>query len=233
MTKVAIMQPTYLPWSGYFALMNYVDIFVVLDNVQFSRRSWQQRNQIKTPNGGLFLTVPVYSKGNRNQLIKDVKFDSGLPFISDHIKSIHHNYSKASFFKSFSPKIFESMSIETDSLFVLNHNIASAIRGILDIQTKIVIASNLSGVGSQADLLASLCSDLGATEYISPPGSQVYLTQSTAFDSYNIAVKYINYIHPNHAQLHGKFLPYMSIIDMIFNIGDESSGLINSSTHIS
>ena len=75
MTRVAIMQPTYLPWSGYFGLMQSVDVFVLLDSVQFARRSWQQRNQIKTANGAQWLTVPVQSKGKRDQLICEVELD--------------------------------------------------------------------------------------------------------------------------------------------------------------
>ena len=91
MTDVAIMQPTYLPWSGYFGLIESVDIFVILDNVQFEKRSWQQRNQIKTPNGSIWLTVPIFSKGKRDQTIQNTKINRDDEFSRRHKKSIELN----------------------------------------------------------------------------------------------------------------------------------------------
>ena len=97
MTSAAIMQPTYLPWCGYMALIESVDEFVLLDTVQFAKRSWQQRNQIKTRNGPLWLTVPVVSKGLRNQKICDVKIDTERDFPQRHIRTIELNLSKTPF----------------------------------------------------------------------------------------------------------------------------------------
>ena len=99
MKKIAIMQPTYLPWSGYFGLMHYVDIFVLLDSVQFERRSWQQRNKIKTDLGEKLLTIPVIKKGKRDQLINEVLIDKNNEFNNQHINLIKQHYSKAPFFK--------------------------------------------------------------------------------------------------------------------------------------
>ena len=92
--RVAIMQPTYLPWIGYFGLINSVDLFVFLNSVQFDKRSWQQRNKIKSPKGSLYLTVPVLSKGFSKQIIKDVKIEQNQEFYKKHINSIKHNYNK-------------------------------------------------------------------------------------------------------------------------------------------
>ena len=100
--KVAIMQSTYLPWVGYFALMKSVDVFIILDSVQFSKRSWQQRNQIKTESGAKWLTVPVISKGKKDQLIADVKIDYSSKFPESHINMIEQNYRKSPFFGDFS-----------------------------------------------------------------------------------------------------------------------------------
>ena len=107
MTSVAIMQPTYLPWHGYFALMSVVDIFVLLDDVQFNKRSWQQRNRIKTQNGTSYLTVPVFTKDKRDQLISEVLINRDIDFVNKHLKSIQHNYSKAKYFDFYFRKISE------------------------------------------------------------------------------------------------------------------------------
>mgnify|MGYP003315469201 CR=1 FL=1 len=97
MSRIAIMQPTYLPWIGYFGLMEYVDMFVFLDSVQFEKRSWQQRNKIKTNEGERYLTIPVQSKGKRDQLINEVKVLKCSNFEKQHKRLIKQYYSKSLF----------------------------------------------------------------------------------------------------------------------------------------
>lgn len=232
MKKVAIMQPTYLPWSGYFGLMQEVDLFVFFDSVQFSRRSWQQRNQIKTAKGAQWLSLPVQSKGQRNQLIKDVKLDLSADFGKSHKKTIHLNYCKANFYDEFSPKILSLIENETDNLCDLNIEIIQYLKDFLGIDTPIIRSSELNGQGAKADLLASLCQEVGATEYVSPPGSREYLLASDVFEKCSIPIQYFEYTHPEYTQQHEPFLPFMSVIDMIFNCGKKSSSLINNASKI-
>ena len=97
--RIAIMQPTYLPWAGYFELIDNCDLFIFFDDVQFVKKSWQQRNKIKTPKGELLLTVPVLTKGKRGQLIKDVHINNDLSWRSKHLVSIESNYQRAPFYK--------------------------------------------------------------------------------------------------------------------------------------
>lgn len=225
MTRVAIMQPTFLPWCGYFGLVQAVDVFIFLDSVQFAKRSWQQRNQIKAPQGAQWLTVPVASKGKREQLICEARIDSTVNFVDTHRKTIKSNYAKAAYFKDLGPALLARIEGQT-LLAELNIGIIEYCCTQLGIKTPLLRSSQMQGTGAKADLLASLCKEVGATEYISPPGSKDYLDESSAFDEIGVPVRYFNFRHPEYAQLFGKFLPYMSVIDILFNCGDKSAELI-------
>ena len=215
--KVAIMQPTYIPWIGYFALMESVDVFIILDSVQFSKRSWQQRNQIKTESGAKWLTVPVISKGKKDQLIADVKIDYSSKFPESHINMIKQNYKDSLFFYKYSDDLFNIIGKEYRNLSQLSIELILLIKSILDIKTEIKYSSDFATKGKKDTLLAELCEQVGATEYISPPGSKVYLDDSNSFVKRNISVKYFNYEHIIYSQLHGEFIQYMSIVDLLFN----------------
>lgn len=223
--RVAIMQPTYLPWIGYFALMNEVDEFIFLDSVQFSKRSWQQRNQIKTASGPKWLSVPVISKGKNNQLIRDVEIDSSRKFPQNHIDIITQNYKKSEFFDYYSEYIFEVLRQNHDNLSDLTTKLILVIKNLFDINTKISFSSDFLINGKKDELLSKLCEHVGASEYISPLGSKGYLNGSEFFIKRDISVKYFDYIHPKYNQLNGSFQPYMSAIDLIFNCGVDKLNL--------
>lgn len=232
MTRVAIMQPTYLPWLGYFSLMQSVDLFILLDSVQFSRRSWQQRNQIKMMNGPLWLTVPVLSKGKREQLISEVEIDYSQDFPRSHQKSLEVNYKKCVHFETLSPQLFAMLDADNKYLSGLTINSILWIRDVLGITTPVRLASEFDVSGVKADLLASLCEQVGATEYISPPGSKVYLDESDAFDRRRIPLSYFKFTHPEYPQRFGDFLPNMSVVDLLFNCGPDSLSLIEKGCEI-
>ena len=224
--RVAIMQPTYLPWSGYFGLLDSVDLFVFLDSVQFDKRSWQQRNKIKTLNGSQWLTVPVLSKGKTKQKINEVQIDSAANFSTKHQNSILHNYNKTSFYTDVSSMLFASLDSKVSSLAELNIGIIKQINTFLGIKTESVLFSALDCKGSKADLLASICKHVGATEYISSLGSKEYLEQSDAFSEIDVPVQYFYFNHPKYPQVFGEFIDNMSIIDMLMNCGENSISLI-------
>lgn len=226
MNRVAIMQPTYLPWYGYFELINRVDTFVFLDSVQFAKRSWQQRNSIKTANGSMWLTVPILSKGKKDQLIKDTLIDKDSKFISKHIKSIEINYANASFFGSEAKLLFDILRSDYKYISDLNIDLITNLCERLKIKTNFIRSSTLKHYGSKADLLASICSIVEASEYISPPGSRNYLELSNSFMKINLPVKYFEYSQPIYNQLWGDFLSNLSITDMLLNCGDETIEII-------
>ena len=231
--RVAIMQPTYLPWCGYFGLMHNVDIFVFLDSVQFSKRSWQQRNKIKSANGEQWLTIPVLSKGQKEQKINQVKIDPTSRFYDKHIKTIMHNYKESPFFNEVLEVISNPIKNNNLNLAMYNIEIINSIKDFLGIETKTLHSSEIPVVGKKEELLSLICRELGATEYISPPGSENYLCKSNAFDKENIPVKYFNFVHPRYQQLFGDFKENMSVVDLLMNHGDESLGIIDKGSFIS
>lgn len=226
MTSVAIMQPTYLPWIGYLSLMDRVDAFILLDTVQFARRSWQQRNRIKTANGPTWLTVPVLSKGKRDQLIADVEIDRTRDFPVSHIRSIEHAYRKAPFYDAYAPGLFEVLGQEQDRLSAVTGAVIEWLRTQFGITTPTRWASGMDNSGARAERLAMLCDQIGATEYVSPLGSKGYLDESDDFDLRGVPVTYHTYEHPRYPQLYGQFEPYMSAIDLLFNAGPDSLAIM-------
>lgn len=226
MTAVAIMQPTYLPWLGYMALMDRVDIFVFLDSVQFDRRSWQQRNRIKGANGPQMLTVPVHKKGLGGQRIAEVRISQDFGFPEKHIRSIETAYAKAPFFDRYAPELFARLRRPHAFLADLTIDLIDWIAGELGIETERPRSSSMETAGRKADLLADLCRRLGADRYVSPPGSRGYLAESDAFERAGVPVTYGDYEHPVYPQLHGAFVSQLSAVDLLFNVGPDSLDVI-------
>lgn len=216
------MQPTYLPWIGYFALMARADIFVFLDSVPFDRRSWQQRNRIKGASGPQMLTVPVYKKGLRGQKIAEVRINHEFGFPEKHIRCIELAYAKAPFYDRYAPELFARLCRSRAFLADLTIDLIDWVAGTLGIETKRLRSSTIETTGSKADLLADICRRLGATLYVSPTGSQEYLARSDAFDRIGVPVVYNDYEHPTYPQLHGEFEPFLSVVDLLFSAGPDS-----------
>jgi len=224
------MQPTYLPWMGYFDLMDQVDIFVILDNVQFVKQSWHQRNRIKTPKGLDWLTVPIVFRGRFGQLIKDVEIREA-DFWRKHLRAIQLNYARTTYFQDFLGSLLSTFEAEGpwNRLSDLNINLIVWLRDVLGIKTPLVIASNLGVEGKRSELVAAICRNLGADEYLSPSGAADYLLEEIKeFNNRNISVLFHNYEHPTYRQKFPPFLPFASAIDLIFNEGMKSIEIIRS-----
>lgn len=228
MTTVAIMQPTYLPWLGYFALMDRVDTFVYLDSVQFARRSWQQRNRIKSADGEVMLTVPVVKKGLRNQRIAEVEIIYGPEFPRRHIDILTTNYRRAAFYDAHAPALYDVLQAGHRKLADLTIAICEWLAEVFGIAARRIRSVTLDSAGAKADLLVHLCRQVGATRYISPVGSHDYLADSDAFAKAGIELRYHGYEHPIYPQLFGPFLPFMGAVDLLFNVGPESISVIRS-----
>lgn len=217
------MQPTYLPWAGYFGLLASVDLFVFLDSVQFARRSWQQRNRIRGPQGELMLTVPTHSKGRREQRIDEVMIDASTEPTRRHLKTIRQCYAASPYRDPVLAVIGRWLESPPASLCELNIGLITDLARCLGITTPTLRASGLAGVGAKADLLASICAQLGATQYVSPPGSRDYLDASAAFAEAGIAVRYFEFDCPPYPQPGAGFVPQLSVIDLLFNVGAEAA----------
>ncbi|MDC3175769.1 WbqC family protein [Prochlorococcus sp. AH-716-D13] len=226
MSRIAIMQPTYLPWLGYFGLMHYVDKFVFLDSVQFEKRSWQQRNKIKITDGERYLTIPVESKGKRDQLIREVKVVKSSNFENQHKRLIKQYYSNSPYFEENYKTIFNDQAYNSHLLSEITINLILNLKELLGLKVQIYKSSEIETKGAKDVLLASICNKLEADEYISPPGSKNYLLASNEFSKNCININYFEYVHPSYKQLYKDFVPYLSIIDLIFNCGPNSLEIV-------
>jgi hypothetical protein len=226
--SVAIMQPTFLPWIGYFSLLDSVDEFIFLDHVQFEKRSWQQRNKIRNSQGEQWLSVPVRSKGKQKQLIKDVhiSYDNMRRPLDKIMKTIETNYKKAPFYNDYYEDLNLILSKNPKHISKLNQDIIQWVCSKLQIITPCILSSEIGVVGARADLLVDICKVKKATHYISPLGSKVYLDETNAFELAGIPISYYNFKHPEYQQLHGGFIPYLSILDLLFNAGPDSRAIM-------
>ena len=224
--KVVIMQPTYLPWLGYFDLMDQSDVFVILDHVQFSKQSWHQRNKIKSPEGETWLTIPVIRK--HPQVLNETKINNSQPWQKKHFESIRCNYSKAKFFDRYLSFLKETYSKKIEKLTDLTIPIILWTKKELQIKSKIIKSSELDIQGAKVDLIVDICHQVGADEYLSPLGSKEYIEQNNIFEREKIKLEYHDYIHPEYSQLWGEFIPYLSTLDLLLNEGDKSIEIIRS-----
>jgi hypothetical protein len=228
--KIAIAQPTYLPWLGYFDLLDQVDRFVLLDSVQFERQSWQQRNRIKTPQGLVWLTVPVVFRGRLNQTIADVSIR--VPgFWHDHLRAIELNYRRAPFFTRYFDELRERIEISVRSLSLpgLTISLLRWFAEVLGVTTPMVRSSELAVHGKRTELLAEICAVLGVSEYLSPFGaSQYLLDELTTLTGRGIEVSFHSYVHPIYRQIFPPFQPYACILDLLFNEGENALEIIRS-----
>ncbi|MGX6647211.1 WbqC family protein [Maricaulaceae bacterium MS644] len=225
---LAIMQPTFLPWAGYFALMDRVDRFVLLDDVQFDKRSWQQRNRIKTAGGPLWLTAPVLTKGLRDQTIAQARLNPDSDFAATALKTIDHAYKKAPHYAPVMERIAPAFEQADKGLCALNIALIEALAGLMGLNADLVTSSATPVTSVKAQRLADLCSAHGAARYLSPPGSKDYLEDDPALAEAGVELFYFTYEHPVWPQLHGEFEPYMSTLDLVMNALPESLEILRS-----
>ncbi len=218
--KIAIMQPTYIPWSGYFNMIAQSDVFIFLDDVQFSRRSWQQRNKILVNRQENFLTIPVLSNNKKNQIMNEVKTDISKMWKKKHLLTITQTYGKHPFFheiKSLLNQIYQS-----DILLLADFNMTfiEKVTRILGIQTKILKSSEIPVTGRKSEYLVNICQYLGADVYLSARGSKEYIEEEGLFQQSNIEVNYHDYTPARYAQKNNEgFISHLSIIDVLANLG--------------
>lgn len=219
--KIAILQSNYIPWKGYFDIINQVDEFILFDDVQYTRNDWRNRNKIKTQSGPLWLTIPV--QRDFGQSIKESKVDTGN-WAEKHWKSIKNNYAKAAHFND-SSRLFEGLYTECASeeyLSKINHRFITAICTELGIQAKISWSMDYEIGGGKTERLVSICQQAGGSEYLSGPAAKDYLDEAT-FAAAGIKLAYIDYDgYPEYPQLFPPFVHEVSILDLIFNMGPEA-----------
>lgn len=228
--KIAIMQPTYLPWLGYFDLMDQVEQFVFLDDVQFSKQSWQQRNRVKTAKGLEWITVPVLIKGRFGQTIETVELKDAR-FWTEHFKTFEVQYGKARYWKEYRAELYalyQSFAAYT-RLAQVNLEVIQWLAEKLEVRTPTVWASELQVEGKRSERLVRICEALNADRYLSPLGSAEYLDlDHSVFETAGIEVTLQNYTHPSYPQLFPPFLAYASALDLILNTGPQAGEIMRS-----
>ena len=172
--KIAIMQPTFMPWAGYFALINYVDKFVFLNDVQFNTRSWQQRNKIFANNKTRFLTVPILKKNLRYQKINEAKIDVNSKFKKKNINTILQNYSKSKYFNEYKFFFQNLYSKNYNSLSDMNIFFIKEIFKKININCEFYESDNLNTDGAKSEKILNICKKLKVKEYVSVLGSKEY-----------------------------------------------------------
>lgn len=222
MKKVAIVQSNYIPWKGYFDMIAAVDEFILFDDMQYTRRDWRNRNQIKTPQGAQWLTIPVSVKGKYHQKIRETEIE-GTDWAETHWKSLVLNYSRAPHFKEIAEWL-ESLYLGDLSMNLsqLNRNFIVGICGYLGIDTKISNSWDYNLVDGKTERLADLCAQAGGTEYISGPAAKDYI-DSQVFSECDIKLSWFDYDgYPEYPQLWGEFTHGVTILDLLFNCGKDS-----------
>ena len=220
-------QPVYLPWLGLFHKIARADLFCYFDIVQYQRKDYNNRNKIKTYNGEIWLSVPVESKGHFYKNVSDILIVQDK-WVKKHLKSIELNHKKTNSFNDYFDELeFILINASKGSLGPLNLKLLEYFMRCLDIKTPIVKASDYSFKGEGSELVLDMCIQLGADVYIFGEQGKNY-ANTVAFNKKNIMVEFQKYIHPTYKQIGQPFLPFMSIIDLLFNEGQDSYKILMS-----
>jgi hypothetical protein len=220
--RIAISQSNYIPWRGYFDMMASVDEFVLYDDVQYTRRDWRNRNQIKTPQGLQWLTVPVRVKGKYLQTIRETEIELATAWAADHLKALELNYRKAGCFAEVMAWLAPLYADLPPMLSQLNSRLLQAVAVRLGLRTALTQSDQYRLEGDPTERLASIAQQAGADVYVSGPAAKAYLDESV-FAARGIRVEWFDYGgYPPYPQLWGDFIPNVTVLDLLFNCGDEA-----------
>jgi len=221
---IAVHQPQYLPWLGYFDKILRADLFVLLDNVQFKKNEWQNRNKIKTAQGWQWLTVPVQHKFP--QLINEVAINNRVRWQHKQKQAIVSNYKKAPHYNYLDAFLDDIFSCIWQSIAQLNISLVTKLVEILGIDTPVFVASEVSHFPNDPDeRLIAITKHFNADTYLAGSGGRQYM-DLTKFEEEGIDVVFQEYKHPVYSQRFGEFIPYMSVIDLILNHGEDSLSIL-------
>lgn len=220
--RVAIVQPLYIPWKGHFDLINMADEFILLEDVQYRKRYWFNRNQIKSPQGLVWLTIPVKVKGRFSQIIRETEI-SDLKWNQKHWETIRRNYNKAPYFNDYAD-LFQDLYLGCEERFLhrINQRFLKAICQLLEIKANIRSSIEEDLCPGKTERLVDLCQRAGADVYLSGPTAKSYL-DTKLFVQAGIELQFISYSdYPEYPQLYPPFIHEVSILDLLFNTGSEA-----------
>jgi hypothetical protein len=221
--RIAIVQSNYIPWKGYFDIINEVDEFILYDDRQYTRRDWRNRNLIKTDQGLQWLTIPVRVKGRFTQRIDETLIDDPS-WGSRHWKRIEQAYASAPHFVTYRDVVADMFAAASRAtrLSDVNRGLLEGVCALLGIRTRLSWSTDYQVGGDRTERLVNLCLAAGATEYLSGPSARVYIDESR-FDEARVRLIYADYSgYPEYPQLHGKFEHGVTILDLLFNTGPDA-----------
>jgi hypothetical protein len=221
MKIVTAHQPAYLPWLGFFHKIALGDTAVILDDVQFEKNSFTNRNRIKGPNGAFWLTVPVGLKGHMGKTIREIGIDNSSLWAQKHLKAIEMNYGKAPYYRKYASFFRECYSMRWERLVDVNDFMLRWFLDQLNIRTQISKMSDLNLRGRKADLIADICSVSHADAFVFGACGRDY-ADIGRFDKRDVGFYFQDYRSPEYQQLHGAFVSNLSVVDLLFNHGPDS-----------
>ncbi len=223
-----ILQPSYIPWRGYFHQIQKADLFIFYDDVQYDRHGWRNRNRIKTPAGPKWLTIPLRSTSARPQdtLIRDMQISPQERWSKTHFETLRHNYARAPHFARYRPMLERWYAKVPDSLADFAIATTVELAGELGISnTRFIRSSTLDCEGAKTDRLLAILQKVGATHYISGPAAKGYLDVAVLTEA-GISVEWMIYDYPDYPQLFPPFDPQLSALDLLLNTGPEAGKFI-------
>jgi WbqC-like protein len=222
-----VLQPGYLPWLGFFDQMQRSDVFVYYDDVQFDKHGWRNRNRVKAPDGTPhWLTVPVLHSGRQWPTIAEIEIDNRTAWARKHVGTLQQFYRNAPYLDRYLPALAEALHEKWTLLVDLDIAVTDLICDWLGLKRSILRASALGIPGKQSQRLLAICEHLGARRYVSGDSARTYLDMEL-FARHGIEVVWQEYVHPVYPQQHGGFVPYLSIVDLVFNCGEDSLAILS------
>jgi hypothetical protein len=223
-----ILQPSYIPWRGYFHQVYKSNLFIFYDDVQYDKNGWRNRNRIKTRNGVIWLTIPVLHRGNVNEsiAIKDIRIDWSKDWARKHWMSIQQSCSKAPFFDRYAPGLEPFFMSKYEFLADFTIDLTIHLARLLGIEhTRFLRSSSLQANGMKTDRLVDILQKVAADHYISGPAARDYLEEDKLAAA-GISLEWMVYDYPEYPQLYPPFDPQLSILDLLFNTGPQAGEYI-------
>jgi hypothetical protein len=222
---ISVHQPQYIPWLGYFYKIATSEVFIFLDDVQYKKREFQNRNKIKTSEGSPWLTVPVLTKGSFEQTIREVRINREESWAKEHWKTIEHNYNRAPFFNEHRDFFTGLYSKKWDLLIDLSMEVIRYVNSYLKIETPVMMSSEFNLSSKSSERIIDICKRTGADVYLSGSGGKQYIDEKVFADN-SIKLVYQDFSHPVYPQLHGAFVSHLSVLDLLFNCGPKSRDIL-------
>jgi len=218
--KVGILQSNFVPWRGYFDFIREVDLFILHDDLQYTKGDWRNRNKIKTPNGAQWITVPVHYN-HTDQLIGETTIDDSKPWARGMLNKIRNSYQKAPHFEPYFSELSDLLSEPAASISALNLRLIKWVCAHLNIETPIAFSRQYRPQGTKTERLIGILEQVNATSYLSGPAAKAYL-ESDLFEQAGIRLEYKVYDYSEYEQLYPPFEPAVSVIDLLFMMGKDS-----------